>query len=315
MSALSEWKNYLNKHKSAVTVKNYASCLSLVLDDLNLSPKQLIKLMEKDPDELRSRLKTYFTDKIAGLAPLTKNQRLSALKSFVHFHDDQFNFGRIEFDKSHTQISIFDDEIPTRETLREIFDNAPSDRARAAISLYAFCGLRPMIIVNLKLSDLWDTNIRDGRVEFTKEPAMIVIRKDTPGNKAKVDFFTFLIQEGIDYLERYLNSREDELTNDSPVILYPTVSTPESAKTKMWREISKKAFKKSGFDARPYILRSYFDAHAGDNLRRTKREFYMGHKGDLDVSYHMRKKHTPQKIKQLREEWKEKMEPALSTQI
>ncbi len=301
-----EWLNDLSRTKTETTVTVYRSALRCILDDLGWTAADLVEATHRWPKRLRGRLKRYFTKDIAQLAPLTKNQRLSALRSFLRHANEDFSLGNIEFDKSHTQMSIFDAEIPSQDTLRDILDHADV-KTRAALGLYAFCGLRPKIIVNLNVESVVDLDVTDG-VSFSDVPAMVILRKDVPGNKAKVDFFTFLIQEGVDYLREYLTAR-DSVSPEDTLIDYPTTNYP---KTYLYRGI-KKAFEHADFDAHPYILRSYFDAAAGEALSRTKREFYMGHVGDLDVRYRMRKRHSQHKIASLRREWAEKMEPRLGT--
>ena len=300
------WLNKISKSKTPVTVKVYRSALGCVLRDLKMSAEEIKELSFSNPEKLRDIIEEYFVN--LDLAPLTKNQRLSALRSFLNFANRGFNLGKIEFDKSHTVSSIFDTEVPDKNKLRKAFEHADL-RTRAAMALYAFCGLRPRIIVNLPFSAFVEMKMRDGEVIFKKEPTMIVIRKDIPGNKEKVDFFTFLIKDGMDFLKEYIESRDDEFVGgENTVIYYPETNNPE---VYLWRGI-KKAFRQAGIHSRPYVLRSYFDIVASENLSQTKREFYMGHAGDLDVRYSMRKKHSKEKIEEFRQEWKEKMERKLS---
>jgi len=313
------WLNKIGKSKTPVTVKVYKSALNCVLSDLKMSAEEVKELSFSNPEKLRDIIEEYFVN--LGLAPLTKNQRLSALRSFLNFANRAFNLGKIEFDKSHTLSSIFDTEVPDKIRLKKAFEHADL-RTRAAMALYAFCGLRPRIIVNLPFSAFVEKRIKDGEVIFKKEPTMIVIRKDIPGNKAKVDlfhfflpfypellhFFTFLIKDGMDFLKEYIESRDDEFGEENTVIYYPETNNPE---VYLWRGI-KKAFKQAGIRSRPYVLRSYFDIVASESLSQTKREFYMGHAGDLDVRYSMRKKHSREKMEEFRIEWKEKMEKKLA---
>ncbi|MFO8133377.1 MAG: hypothetical protein R6U10_05550 [Thermoplasmatota archaeon] len=304
--AAADWLNDLSRTKTETTITVYRSALHRILDDLEWTAADLVEASHTWPKKLRKRLKRYFTKDIAHLAPLTKNQRLSALRSFLRHTNEDFSLGNIEFDKSHTQMSIFDAEIPGNEKLHEILEHADR-KTRAALGLYAFCGLRPKIIVNLKIESVVDMDVTDG-ISFSNIPAMIIVRKDVPGNKAKVDFFTFLIEEGAEYLTEYLATR-DSISPEEYLIDYPTTRYP---KTYLYRGV-KRAFEQADFDAHPYILRSYFDSAASEVLSRTKREFYMGHVGDLDVRYRMRKRHSQQKIENLRQEWTHKMEPRLGT--
>ena len=266
MNLINSWLDRLSKSKTPITVKNYQSALNCVLSDLKMSAEDIQELSFKNPEKLRDIIEEYFIN--LKLAPLTKNQRLSALRSFLNFANRGFNLGKIEFDKSHTLSSIFDTEVPDKDKLRKAFEHADL-RTKAAMSLYAFCGLRPRIIVNLPFSAFVEMKIKDGQVIFKKEPMMIVIRKNIPGNKAKVDFFTFLIKDGMDFLKEYIESRDDEFVGveDAVVIYYPETNNPE---VYLWRGI-KKAFKQAGIRSRPYVLRSYFDIVASENLPPTKR--------------------------------------------
>lgn len=311
MGIVERWLNYLRKSKSSVTVNNYRKAFLRSCEEMKITPEKLVELSKKDPKKLRKLIKDFFLDKIAKQAPLTKNQKLSAIRSFLSFANEDFHLGKIEFDKSHTLQSIFDVEIPTKEKLKEILKKSDK-RTRAIIALYAFCGLRPRIIVSLNLSAFVEMSLNE-EIKFEKLPTLVVIRKDLPGNKAKVDYFVFLIEEGAKYIIDYLNERRrarEELSKESKVIEFEDANTIDERYNELYRCV-KDAFKKAGFNAKPYVLRSYFDIALSEALNQTKREFYMGHRGDLDVRYAMRKKHSMEKIEEFRKEWKEKVEPKL----
>jgi len=91
--------------------------------------------------------------------------------------------------------------------------------------LVAHSGLRLGVIGDyqgkneLLLRDFPELKIYDGKTWFEKIPTLIIIRKDL--SKAGYQYFTFLSQEGCEYLRDYLESRMrkgETLNGDSPLI-------------------------------------------------------------------------------------------------
>lgn len=61
------------------------------------------------------------------------------------------------------------------------------------------------------------------------------------------------------------------------------------------------AIRKAGFDWRPYVLRSYFDtqlmlAESKGLVLRDYRQFWMGHKGDIENRYTTNKQKLPENV-------------------
>ena len=75
----------------------------------------------------------------------------------------------------------------------------------------AFSGLRPESLGNydgsdgLRLGDFVEAEIRPNGIEFTKVPSMLVVRKSL--SKARHQYFTFVPQQTIIYVEEYLEER------------------------------------------------------------------------------------------------------------
>ena len=71
--------------------------------------------------------------------------------------------------------------------------------------------------------------------------------------------------------------------------------TPKSANKPFIRSVNisdaiRAALRKAGFPWRPYVLRSYFDtqlmlAESKGLIIRGYRQFFMGHKGDIENTY------------------------------
>ncbi|MGC8937243.1 MAG: hypothetical protein ACP5KV_07800, partial [Candidatus Methanomethylicaceae archaeon] len=138
-------------------------------------------------------------------------------------------------------------------------------------------------------------------VTFERIPTMVVVRREL--SKAGHQYFTFLGREGCEYLKDYLEERMrqgERLTPDSPVI------TPKSSKKRFIRSNNignaiRTALRRAGFPWRPYVLRSYFDtqlmlAESKGLIIRDYRQFFMGHKGDIENRYTTNKCRLPEGV-------------------
>jgi hypothetical protein len=89
----------------------------------------------------------------------------------------------------------------------------------------AFSGLRPESLGNydgsdgIRLGDFVEAEIREDGMEFAKVPTMLVVRKSL--SKARHQYFTFVPQQTITYIQEYLKERVkqgEKLTKDSPLL-------------------------------------------------------------------------------------------------
>jgi integrase len=205
------------------------------------------------------------------------------------------------------------ERIPEKSELAKILRSG-SPRARLAISLLAFSGLRPETLGNaegtdgLKISDFPEMRIDSGKVEFDKAPTMVSVRYTL--SKAKNSYFTFLSNEGMTYLREYMETRisdGDVLTPETPLFkLDPQGRIAHSfIRTQLATRDIRKAIVSSGFSWRPYVLRAYF-ATALDNaenkglISHPWRMFFMGHKGDIEARYSTNKRLPPDMIEEMR---------------
>ncbi len=205
------------------------------------------------------------------------------------------------------------ERIPEKSELAKILRNG-STRARVAISLLAFSGLRPETLGNaegkdgLKLSDFPEMKIENGKVEFEKIPTMVNVRYTL--SKARHTYFLFLGQEGATYLKEYLESRISEgeaLKADTPLFKLDPQGRiiHEYIRTQLATRDIRNAITESGYSWRPYVLRAYF-ATALDNaenkglISHPWRMFFMGHKGDIEARYSTNKRLPPDMIEEMR---------------
>jgi len=207
-------------------------------------------------------------------------------------------------------------------------------RSKVACSLVAFGGCRIEVLGNytgedgLRMKDLPEIKVENGKVTVTKVPTMVIARKTL--SKAGHQYFTFLAQEGCQYLQEYLEWRlrmGEELLPETPLITFHERKGKYVRREDVGRkhitsinmgDIIRKPIRKAGFDWRPYVLRRYFDVRMmmaeGDGLIiRDWREFWMGHKGDIEATYTVNKAVTQDAIEKMREAYK-KCETLLSTE-
>lgn len=170
--------------------------------------------------------------------------------------------------------------------------------------LMAHCGLRPVSLGNyrgtdgLRIRDLPEMTIKEGVVEFTKIPTMVVVRAEL--SKSQNQYFTFLGEEGTSYLKDYLEERilnGDELLLESPIIT-PKQGMKPFIRTVNVGDIVRSAIRKSSFRWRPYMLRAYFDtqlllAENNGKISHAYRVFLMGHHGDIEDRYTTDKRRLP----------------------
>ena len=82
---------------------------------------------------------------------------------------------------------------------------------KVAVSLMAFSGLRPATIGDaqgldgLKVKDLPEIEVKEGRVSFAKVPSLIMVRKKI--SKIRRPFDTFAPAQACDYIRQYLEDR------------------------------------------------------------------------------------------------------------
>lgn len=298
MDLLTGWDDELKKHKTVSTRTGYRSALRMVLSDLKMTPNKLV-MFARDRVKFHKKMKDYF--EALPLAPLTRNQRIAATQSFLSYMNIDFDPSVIEADRSSTLQGIFDVEIPSQQKLSEILTKT-NNTTQACIALLGFCGLRPMLAAHLQVSDIKDCEIKNNTITFTKLPARINIKRDYPGNKAKLEFFVFLIEEGAEYVKASLEERGR---------IFSTTKILGGAKRTIQYWVDK-AFKQAQFQEKVYVLRSYYD-NALSPLGSSKQSFFMGHTGDLHTRYTLRKKLSPERIDELRNEYQNQVTPRLTT--
>jgi hypothetical protein len=248
---------------------------------------------------------------VTGISGITIGSYLKAVKSW----------GRFNGTKLDERISVPDGEpryaeelVPRPEEVQSLFDHSPL-RVKVAISLMGFGGLRPATIGNaegtdgLKLGDLPELEVRGEMVSFAKVPTLVVVRKRI--SKIRASFITFAPGQFCEYLRQYLEDRMrlgEKLGPGSAVVTVTEFNRQTQRSRECFfkkpygqhvtsanvREMVRVAIRESGFRWRPYVLRRYFDTRmmlgeADGLVIPDWRSFWMGHSGNIEFVYTLRK--------------------------
>jgi hypothetical protein len=298
---------------SGVTAAERARVLHRFLKAHGLSPRGLVDLARGD----RRRVEDLLSDFVGrllneGKAPGYIENYLKSVRSWLEYNELRL-VRRIKIGNRNLTPTIEDERVPTAAELRTILCYA-GERARCSIALIAFAGLRPQTLGNvsgtdgLRVKDLPEMRVEGNRVFFTKVPTMVFVRPNL--SKARHKYFTFLTSEGCEYLQAYLEKRlamGEDLTIQSPIIAVTPGfekmgKSPRNRGSKfittknVTREIREAM--RPRFKWRPYVLRAYFDtqllvAENHGRISHAYRQFFMGHKGDIEARYTTNKGRLP----------------------
>ncbi|MGA3297617.1 MAG: site-specific integrase [Candidatus Bathyarchaeia archaeon] len=249
---------------------------------------------------------------------------VKAVKSWLDFNGKHVQ-QKIKISNREELVRFADERPPTQEELRKILNSADL-RTKSACSIVAFSGLRLETLGSylgndgLKIMDFPEMKIKGGLVEFADMPTIVIARKSL--SKIKRQYFTFLSEEGCDYLKEYLEFRLREgqkLSAESPII---TPSKPHLAghhiRTTNIGDLMRKPIRAAGFKWRPYVLRRYFDtrlmmAEADGLIINDWRVFFMGHKGSMEATYTVNKGLPKDVVDKMREAYGKAAEKYLET--
>jgi hypothetical protein len=219
---------------------------------------------------------------------------MKALKSWLAHNNRELKV-KIKIKGIDETPTLKDERVPTLDELKRIFLSGDS-KARTTCVLIAHGGLRLQTLGNyqgedgLRIGDLPELKIENKTVTFSITPAIVFVRKEL--SKAAHQYFTFLSEEGCEYLKDYLEERireGEDLTSTSPIIT-PKQKMKPFIRTINMGDIMRGAIRQAGFRWRPYVLRSYFEtqlmlAESKGLVLRDYRQFWMGHKGDIENRY------------------------------
>jgi len=336
------WKHLLEEHEdfrrwydnlargSINTANENARVLYRFLRKNNMTLTTKLAQVNNDRRAFENHLLDFVTQQEKqGKAPTYIENYLKVVNSWLKYNDHK-PITKIKIGNRNRRPTIEDERIPNKDELKQILNYA-DERGRTSISLIAFSGLRPETLGNstgtdgLEIRDLPELEINGTEVSFASVPTMVVVRHEL--SKAKQKYITFLGPEGCEYLKAYLERRlanGEKLRPDSVVITYKsgygeTGYRCESARTHMHittttitTEIRDAMLPK--YDWRPYVLRSYFDtqllvAENNGKMTHAYRQFFMGHKGDIEAVYTTNKGRLPENlVEDMRESYRRSLE-------
>jgi len=219
--------------------------------------------------------------------------------------------------------SLVDERVPTPEELRRIF-LAATPRDRVSCVLMAHAGLRPEVLGSfqgtdgLRVRDLPELQVKGKNIKFRTIPTIILVRPEL--SKTRRQYFTFLGEEGCEYIRVYLEDRlrSGERFNPDTDIIHPKAAEKPFIRTLNIGDGIRAAIRAAGFKWRPYVLRAYFDTQlllgeSKGRITHAYRQFFMGHTGDMEARYTTNKGRLPQElVEDMREAYK-RSQPFLQT--
>ncbi|MCL4230376.1 MAG: site-specific integrase [Dehalococcoidia bacterium] len=305
---------------SNLTANVYLRRLGLLCRELKMSPDELASLSERRAHLVLLELVSELERR--GVAGSYAESVLKVARSWLVFNG-KIPKGRIKIRGAHLRPRIADERVPTQEELHRIF-MVGDERARVLCAVIAHAGLRPEVLGThdasdgLRLGDFPELQLdRDG-ADFVCVPAMVRVRAEL--SKAKHQYFSFIGQEACSFIKDYLSARSrsgERLAPDSPLVTPKFVQKPFVSTINIGDAV-RKAIRGAGFPWRPYVLRSYFAtqmmlAESKGFVIRDYRTFFMGHRGDIEAVYTLRKRTLPDEVIQQMRDGYAKALPHLET--
>jgi hypothetical protein len=308
---------------SRVTADVYLRRLGNFCHSLNITPSELLLLKERDIYNIL--LDTVSKMEKKGHAGSYIQSTLKAVKSWLSHNRVEVR-GRIKIKGMQDTPTLKDERVPTRDELRRIF-LAGDKKARVASVLIAHCGLRTKTVGNyrgdegLRIKDLPEIVVKGETVEFEKVPTMVIVRKEL--SKSRHQYFTFISEEGCEYLKNYLESRirQGEIIEAESAVVTPKQGMKSFITATNIGDVVRKSIRSAGFRWRPYVLRAYFDtqlmlAESKGLVLRDYRQFWMGHTGDIENRYTTNKCKIPESvIEDMREAYRRSQEYLQTTKV
>ena len=296
---------------------------------VNLTPSEIVKEATDNRREFENLLFDFVTKlgQEEKAASYIENY-ITCVRSWLQFNDITL-IRKIKIGNTSRTPTIEDERVPTKGELKQILNYA-KNRGKSSISFMAFSGVRPQVLGKgngtdgLKIRDLPEIEINGNEVSFTQIPTQVVVRPEL--SKAKHRYFSFLGPEGCEYLKSYLEKRMasgEKMGPNSAVIAFKQGygETGNRVSVRENQHITRKTLTKEirgamrpKYDWRPYVLRAYFDtqlmvAENNGKISHAYRQFFMGHKGNMEARYTTNKGKLPDSvIEDMRETYKRSLE-------
>lgn len=296
---------------SMITADVYLRRLGKFCETHHMTPIALKDLAIKDIKTATDLLEDHVTVMESnGNSPGYIDGFVKSVKSWLGYFDVEIK-RKIKISSTGSTPTLQDERVPDGDEMSEIYSRAGL-RESAVISLMAKSGLRPQVMGNhdgtdgLRIRDLPDLVIHEGKAKCVRTPSRIIVRKEL--SKMNNQYLTFSTKSAIGHVVAYLNDRlvrGESLHGDSPVIapdhIYKTHRGRNSSKTFLPTQRICKLVRNTfrpRFEWRPYVLRAYFDtqlliAESKGKIAHDFRVFFMGHKGSMESRYTTNKGRLP----------------------
>ena len=316
------WYNNV-RQGSKITADHYLCRLGRVCGIFEVTPDAIARMTNRDAY-------TFLLDMVTELQEIGQvganiNNSVKAVKSWLDYNEVTVTKS-INIKGVDERTRLADERVPEWHELKAILRFA-DERARTAICLMSFSGVRPGVIGNyegtdgLRIADLPEMHFDNDHdtIGFDTIPAQVKVRSSL--SKIRREYLTFQPEEGCQAIKAYLERRMREgetLTSQSPIV---SNAGGRTITTKTVSSIIRKTIRCAGFKWRPYVLRCYFDtrlmqaeARSEIGLIRDWRTFFMGHKGDIEHTYTVEKqKLTEDLVEQMRGAYRRAAEAYLQT--
>ena len=285
------------------TADVYLRRMGSFCNEFKITPKKLASLSELEIynlmlDHVSSMEKSGYTGSYTESV-------LKCVKSWLAHNGKEIR-RKIKIKDVRESPSLKDERVPTKEELKRTFLSGDK-KVRVSCVLVAHSGLRIEVLGNytgkdgLTIADLPELKIEKDSVTFERTPTMILVRREL--SKAGHQYFTFLSDEGCEYVRDYLEERlreGEELTSKSALIT-PKLKMKPFIRANNVGDNIRDALRAAGLTWRPYVLRCYFDtqmmlAESKGLVLRDYRQFWMGHKGDIENRYTTNKHKLPESV-------------------
>src|SRR3989454_12743880 len=307
---------------SIITATVWLRRVGMLQGKFGKTPQQIAKMKPKQASNFLMDIVT--TMQKEGKQGGYISSCIKPLKNWLEFNDVKIA-QRIKIRGQDDTPTLADERTPTPDELRAIL-HAGDLRAKTALGIISFSGVRLEVLGDylgndgLKFRDFPEITIKGETVSFHETPTLVNVRKTLSKNGKQ--FFTFLCDEGCDYLKQYLEwrlRRGEKLNADSPIIT-PSHQHLAGAhiRTTNISDFIRKAIRDAGFKWRPYVLRRYFDtrmmmAESDGLIIRDYRTFWMGRKGDIEFVYTVGKAVSKDVVAKMRDSYSKAAEKYLVT--
>lgn len=237
-------------------------------------------------ERIEDLMTDFISDNRGKLAPKYLNVIFSAVKRWCQIQGlikSTKMFREIKFDKSSRKVDALREPMIETKHLKKLFKIANLEDS-VDIGLYGLVGLRPRIIPQLEVKDIYRKNyeIVDGRIRLTAKPTLMVIPRTYTGNKANITFLVFIPTKLAELTEMLLNT-------NGKVTPETKISKSDNVRDVYYKMKTLLRHPAIGFNGRPYLLRKYADSIL-DRITRIYndedfKEFLMGHKGKISAVY------------------------------